>query len=345
MFRWYNLAAGYFLYNTIGAFSALDRLVYGEWAYKSGDKLTQTLNFIAILAGAALFWRGFQNIKRIDTGAKLVILLAVFLISSMLWSIDPQVSARRGILYLFFVSGTIGIAYNLDGDEFMRLLGDVCFLSAVFSVGLLAISPAVAIMPDGAELRGVYSHKSVLGQAMSTGAMLSLYRIRVDGARRLRGIVMLMLFVLMTVAAQSMTSLLTIVAFCGVECVIVLLRRGGVVRFLGICLIFFLVPILVIGAIFPDQILEMLGKDPTLTGRADLWVYVNQAIAERPILGWGLLAFWSETNPLSDSKFRDFGLDRPQAHNGLLEMLLEVGVVGTIFFGFVLIRNIVIRVP
>jgi O-antigen ligase len=36
------------------------------------------------------------------------------------------------------------------------------------------------------------------------------------------------------------------------------------------------------------------------------------------------------------------GRTPPHAHNGLLEMLLEVGIVGTVFFVFLWARNVVL---
>jgi O-antigen ligase len=343
MLRWYYLTAGYFFYETIGGFSALDRVIFGEWEFKSGDKLTQALNTLAILAGFALFSRDFRKIRTFSTGACLLIALAAFLFLSSLWSIDPQVSARRGLLYIFFVIGLIGVASNLSGDEFLRLLGEVCFVAAVLSVGLMLVYPAIALMPDGA-LRGVFSHKSVLGQAMATGALLSLYRIRMGGGQKLLGIVMLAIFTMATFLARSTTSLLTIVALCVAEGIIALMRRGGASKFLGFGLILVVMPILVIGVAFPDPLLEILGKDPTLTGRSDLWGYVIQAITQKPILGWGLLAFWTSSNPLADAISDVLGWTVPQAHNGLLEILLEVGLIGTVFFMALLVRNFVLAV-
>jgi O-antigen ligase len=343
MSRLNYLAAAFFLAQTIGSFSILDRVVYGEWDYKTTDKLNQSLNLMVILAGFTLFWTGFRSVRRIEKGGWLVIALAVFLSLSALWSIDPLTSARRGILYLLWATGAIGLANSFKGDEFLRIFGYVCLLAALVSVGLLAVSPSTVLMGDGA-LRGVFTHKSVMGQAMATGALLSLYRIRVDDGSKVPGIMMLLLFIGVTVAAHSMTSLLAIAAFCGAESVIALIRRRGVARLAGIGLVVVLVPGLLIGSVFPDQILEMLGKDPSLTGRSDLWGYVVQAIAQRPILGWGLMAFWTSNNPIAVGISTTLGWIVPQAHNGLLEMLLDIGVVGTMFFAGLMTRNIIIAI-
>jgi O-antigen ligase len=245
-------------------------------------------------------------------------------------------------LYLFFVLGVIGIAGSLEGDEFMDLLRDICFWSGVASLLLLPILPHVVMMPEGDALRGIFSHKNVLGQVMAGGALASLHSIRLGGARRWRGILSLAVVVIAAFPARSATALMTIFVFCGMSFVGSMLGRGGVSRILGICCVLVMTPLMVATMVFPDALLETLGKDPTLTGRTELWEYVIGFISQRPILGWGLTAFWSTANPLADEVSAALGWTVPEAHNGLLELLLEVGVVGTALFVALWVRNLVL---
>ncbi len=46
-----------------------------------------------------------------------------------------------------------------------------------------------------------------------------------------------------------------------------------------------------------SQVLEALGKDSTLTGRAELWADAQHYFSERPLLGVGYQAFWQVDNP------------------------------------------------
>ena len=103
-----------------------------------------------------------------------------------------------------------------------------------------------------------------------------------------------------------------------------------------------LVPILVVVAVDPGPILEMIGKDPTLTGRTDLWTYVINDISLKPLLGWGYYGFWSPNNPAAIEISAALRWFVTQAHNGLLEMLLNVGVVGTAIFIFLFVRNVIL---
>jgi O-antigen ligase len=322
----------------MGAFGIVDRLVYGEWAAKAGDKITQGLNLLMIATSLLLFWRATRR-GGILAGGTLALALAAFLLLSSLWSIDPQTTIRRGVLYVFFVIGVIGVAGNLDGDEFMDLLGVTCLLVVAASIVLLVVSPSSAAMPRSNEFRGIFTHKNVLGPVMAVGALASLHRIRIGGGRRLPNIFTLIVFTVVAFAAKSGTSLLIIFAFCSADRVVALFRRA---RILGMFSIIFLVPTAVIVALKPDSVLDMIGKDPTLTGRTDLWAYLIPYISERPVLGWGLLAFWSPVNPVANGISSLLGWSVTEAHNGLLEMLLEVGIVGTMLLVFLWARNVVL---
>ena len=174
---------------------------------------------------------------------------------------------------------------------------------------------------------------------MAAGALASLHGIRIGGGRRLPNIITLIVFIVVAFAAKSATSLLIIFAFCTADRVVALFRRSRILAMFSMIL---LVPTAVIVALSPDSFLEMIGKDPTLTGRTDLWPYLTSYISERPMLGWGFFAFWSSVNPAVNEISSLVTWPVAHAHNALLEMLLEVGIVGTIFFVFLWARNVVL---
>jgi exopolysaccharide production protein ExoQ len=328
-----------FLLQAMEALGFFDRLVYGGWQGKPGDKITESLNLMLIVTSLLLVGRGFRRIKYIRTGSLLTIAAAGFLLLSSLWSIDPQTTIRRGVIYLYVVTGAIGISGCMDGDEFMDVLALTCGISGAGSVLLWLASPANAVAAGTGDFIGIFTQKNVLGQVMAAGALASLHAIR-TGRGRQRSAVMLTLFVIVAVASKSATSFMTIFAMCGIDGGITLFRKGGVVRLLAIAAVSVLSPVVVLAAVFPDSLLEMMGKDPTLTGRTDLWAYVLTDIAQKPLLGWGYSAFWSPDNPAAVEISDIMRWYVPQAHNGLLEMLLSIGFVGAGFFIFLWGRNV-----
>jgi O-antigen ligase len=109
-------------------------------------------------------------------------------------------------------------------------------------------------------------------------------------------------------------------------------------------LITFSTAIVVIVA-WPDFLIELLGKDMTLTGRTGIWVAVLDSIAKRPLLGYGYQAFWLGLEGESYRVILAVSWVLAQAQNGFLDIMLEDGVAGLaivlLVFGFALRDGVV----
>ncbi|UJB69157.1 O-antigen ligase family protein [Acaryochloris sp. 'Moss Beach'] len=77
-----------------------------------------------------------------------------------------------------------------------------------------------------------------------------------------------------------------------------------------------------------DSLLISAGKDPSLTGRTDLWVWALDDIGKRPWLGYGYGAFWQDFSSKAALIRYAAGWQVPSAHNGLLDLLLDLGILG-----------------
>jgi exopolysaccharide production protein ExoQ len=76
---------------------------------------------------------------------------------------------------------------------------------------------------------------------------------------------------------------------------------------------------------------RLLGRQATLTGRADLiWPVLAPIAWQNPVLGIGYGAFWITPVP-------DLTLDINEAHNGYLDVFIELGVVGLILVALVVV--------
>jgi exopolysaccharide production protein ExoQ len=343
---WYYLISGFFVLDTMQAFGFIDRMVYGDWSGGS-DKITRTLNLLMIAASLILFGKGYRrSTKGFAAGSVLAFLAVGFLWLSSLWSLNPAASSRVAVIYLYVMLGAIGVARTMHADEFMHLLSWCCFLSVIASLFLVIAFPGVAFSGgvEGFDFRGIFTHKNVLGQVMATGALATLHSIRVARRRYLGKLCMLFVFVGMAYASKSAAALLVSLVFCGISGFDSLWRKGGTARRTGVIFAVFLAPLFIVAVAAPDAFLELIGKDPTMTGRTEIWAYVIQDIWMKPWLGWGYLGFWSLSNPAALEISNALGWVVPQAHNGLLEFLLNVGVLGTALFAFILIRTIVLAV-
>ena len=321
------------------ALSFADRMIYGVWSGKGGDKLTEALNLLAIVVSLLLFWWGSQRRRRPGFNRALPLAAAGMLLISVLWSVTPSTTITRGVAYFFLVIGAIGIVEILEPDQVMRLIALIGGFAAAISL----------IIPQGTdaitgEFRGVFPGKNQLGQAMVIGVLGGLHGIRVSGWRGFLDIGITILCTTVAFLTKSATSVLTIVAFLILHIIGTFYIKGRVVRIISM---FIAIVVIIIFAFLManiDLIYSLFGKDPTLTGRTDFWPTVIDYIYERPLLGWGFAAFWMLSNPSAIEIFSTIGFGINEAHNGMLQLLLDVGALGTAFFLFLWIRNFVMAV-
>jgi O-antigen ligase len=238
------------------------------------------------------------------------------------------------------VMGSIGIATNLKSDEYMELLALMCFLCAVASVLLYLAVPSMAYGgPDSTgDFRGIFSQKNILGEAMTIGALACLHGLRVNRRRRNRNLVFLGVVAVLAIMSGSATSSVTVVIFCLVHVAGEMIRKGGAARPLAIMVLVLAMPVILFAAAAPETLMELIGKDPTLTGRTEIWAYVIADIYRKPLLGWGYLGFWTFDNPAAVEISNALHWFAPQSHNGLLEILLYVGFIGAAYFIFLWAR-------
>ena len=77
-----------------------------------------------------------------------------------------------------------------------------------------------------------------------------------------------------------------------------------------------------------EDILIGLGRDPSLSGRTEIWEAMIEKIMERPFTGYGYNGFWLAREGESlDIWYRAKDLP-PHGHNGYLNLSLDLGLVG-----------------
>ena len=100
--------------------------------------------------------------------------------------------------------------------------------------------------------------------------------------------------------------------------------------------VFFIIPVFLVladtSSLF-GRILQLFGKDKTLTGRTDLWATAFHEIELRMLLGKGYQAFWRIGNPVAEKLWAIFGIETRTGfnfHNEYLNTAVDLGIVGLI---------------
>ena len=74
-----------------------------------------------------------------------------------------------------------------------------------------------------------------------------------------------------------------------------------------------------------------IGREETLTGRSGIWAKFLPYAMEEPLIGHGVGGFWT------DKLVKSYKLN--EAHNGYLDILLDYGFVGLVFFSLFLLSS------
>jgi exopolysaccharide production protein ExoQ len=270
-----------------------------------------------------------------------VFLLAGLAIFSTLWSAEPDLTLWRGIGLLAPTTFGIVLAQRFTTEELMRLVAWALGIGAVMSTIVALGMPDIGIstIEYGSAWQGVYGTKNGLGKAMSLGVVL--FVLLAMDTQRGRWMMWLAagLCAALVILSRSASGL---VVAGGVLALIPLFRS---LRFRAPAIVGVWTMAILLGGILltivianAEPVFAALGRDITLTGRTDLWVIVVANIAERPWLGHGYNAFWLGWSGSSASVFGALGWEPPHSHNGLLDLWLDLGLLGVTIFlaGFAL---------
>jgi O-antigen ligase len=77
-----------------------------------------------------------------------------------------------------------------------------------------------------------------------------------------------------------------------------------------------------------NELLSLIGKDPTMTQRTVIWQAVLTPIAKHPVVGYGYSAFWQGLRGESANTVLVTGWAERQAQDGYLDVMLQLGLLG-----------------
>ncbi len=216
--------------------------------------------------------------------------------ASRYWSIDFATTMRRVIALAISCGFALYLGAVFRGPHLPRLLMHTALVMAVGSLVMVFAFPSIGVHQlDNAGLwRGLWYEKNQMGAVMVIGATAAAACLASPDPRRLLPAVALALSSGLVLATQSKTSLLCLVVGLGLIGGFWALRRGGAA--FSVIAVWCAVVLAGLGIWIWDThsvaVLEALGKDPSLTGRTDIWDSLMRKVADRPWTGYGYGAFW-----------------------------------------------------
>ena len=281
-------------------------------------------------------------------------LIPSYALVSVVWSQAQESTARAGVELLL----TVGIASLTAGflrpREFVSAMSVSLLFGAVLSLafgryGTDGMTGTIVFL-------GIFDSKNTMALFMSFLAIVSGSVVFDRGQPpllRLLAILSFLLSLSLLLLAHSVGALLTTggsLAVLVVTAIFSRLRhRERLLILAGAATI--IVPVVVVvvllalngtlGQEASDFIIQVLGKDPTMTGRTVLWRIALTEIAKRPFFGVGYYAFWLQGNLLAEAIWRQFSIQSRMGfsfHNTFIEFAVELGWVGVAVLAVTLLQ-------
>jgi O-antigen ligase len=114
-------------------------------------------------------------------------------------------------------------------------------------------------------------------------------------------------------------------------------RGRGPIYLTGVLLL-----VVVVGGVLAawTEFTALFGKQPTLTGRTDIWHSVIGLAQQHTVFGWGWLGYWVPWAEPFDGLAVRHGVEYLQAHNAWLDVWLQLGIVGLVVFACLAITTL-----
>lgn len=255
---------------------------------------------------------------------------------SIMWSIEPQTTVRRALLF----AGTVVVGWYV-GDRFsfagqLRIVVGVAMLAVVGSAIALVFwtDPATTTNGNPGQWSGIYVNRNLLGSVLSSG-LLAMVFVLPSSSRRWPLYAVGAIFAALLVLTGSRTGPVALGGALAVAFCVWLFRRqtsrrlsaaaGAYITFASLGTIGLIVHWYWI------EILQWLGRDPSLTKRRWIWEVDRWFAGHQPWTGWGFEALW--TNPKAiDQAYGATGKYPYTAHNGYYEVQIGLGRIGLVLF-------------
>ena len=294
------------------------------------------LSFIIIPLLIVSQWQKFTYVATRDIPLLLAVGIALI---SVVWSTVPGETLAHNRALLSSTAFGMYLAARYTPKEQMRLMVWLFGLYVLLNLVTSLVFPSYGIsIKDGMSWQGIAGHKNGLSAAMAVATMLFL-DLAVYGYKYRRiffiGAAIAFAVLVLSNGKGGLASFMALLPL--LPCYKIVLQNYKLRTFFSVFALS-IVAVIIIATLVNMEfiVVDLLGKDMEFTGRIPLWNYLMQRGMERPWLGYGYGAFW--TNPTETLRI---ALNVPwmssiasgakaHAHNAYLDLFLQLGVIGVV---------------
>jgi exopolysaccharide production protein ExoQ len=278
---------------------------------------------------------------------KLIFLIPAWAIVSTVWSQNPTISLHCGLFLAMNIALVFYLLEHFSYDGILRILVWVGSAAALASLLVIVVFPQYGLMSRGqyglGAWEGIYGHKNICGEAMGLLLMPIFFakiRNRYALLFRVFYVVLISIIIVMSRTVGAYIICASSVLLIVLMKLLAKMRRADAFA-LSVLLIAAALGAAIMAVDFAPDVLSILGKDPTLTGRTTIWGAVMMSILKKPLIGYGFKAFWQGLNGESANAILTMkwpGLS--YSENGVLDLWLDLGGIGVALYVCVFLRAV-----
>ncbi len=303
--------------------------VSGEGVGYEENKSLQYL-LVVVYGVVAFLFLYFRYLSRfIRDLATPVFFVSVWAVASSFWSSDLLFSLQKSIA--LFLTAFFGyyLFVRLTFDEYVGLIGTALSVVVLSSFIICILLPSIGVdqgLIHNGSWKGVFPQKQVFAQIL---ALYIAYLFALNKKYNRHWMVMLFVAVFCLLKTGSATGIVISSLVAGINGYLMLMNRlkNKTGLFFKVAIIFVLLCMLVFANYLFIEVFGALGKDFTFSGRVYLWEIAFENIELNPIIGYGYKNFWQSS---SEMIFMYLNYYAVNAHNSLLDIWLDLGLIGLI---------------
>ncbi len=303
--------------------------------------LNPTLSILIFIISLFYLKSNVYYTKLILKNNKILLAFLLLLSISVIWSINIGFSFLRVIALIGSVIFTLTLCIRRSILQINYILISTIFVTAISTYILFIVSPSLVIHYDPihyGDWKGVFYMKNSLGRAMMLGIVSILFVFIINNKIDIKLLIFVIIYLPLLIFSASSTAVFITALMIYLFSLIFLINNlKGIKRYslYAFTAVFILVTIVVILNI--EYIITSLDRNMTLTGRTTLWISLLEHFHnERPLIGFGYSAYFSTESTLP---YRG-RWGAPHAHNGFLNLMLDVGYIGLILYMILFIQTV-----
>jgi O-antigen ligase len=306
-----------------------------------GESYLSYINGVFYIISAGLLAAHLPSLLRTGFQPKVLYAFLFLVLASYFWSPIPSHTLQESIGLVGTTLFALYASIRFPFAKIFRVVYWVCISVIAISFFFGLFLPQYGIMSgahSGAWM-GPFTQKNTLGGFAAFSVLIFALNFQIAPKQRASSVLLLGLAILLVLLSRSTTSLVAVASLLAFLPLLRVLRRRPLSILATISLSLAAATLLTVLAInYAGPILGMFGKNLTLTGRTDLWNLLLEAVRKQPLLGYGYSGFWNGTYEAQKIRLQ-LHWEVASPHNGLLGIILQLGLVGAFFSSWLFIST------